>query len=37
LGATRLPDLNITATPGWTLDYHAWWLEGFIGYPLASH
>lgn len=35
LRVTPLPDLTITATPGWPLAYHLWRLEGFIGYPMA--
>jgi len=36
LTATRLPDLSVPVVPGWSLDYHVWRLEGFIGYPMAA-
>lgn len=34
LSVRPLPDLNVPVVPGWSLDYHVWRLDGFIGYPV---
>lgn len=36
LNVRRLEDLHVPVVPGWSLDYHVWLLEGFIGYPLPE-
>ncbi len=36
LRITPLPALAVPVVPGWSLDYHLWRLEGYIGYPLPA-
>ena len=36
LSTERLPDLQVSVVPGWSLNYRVWRLSGFIGYPMAA-